>query len=262
MTLSMSLEGKTVLVTGASSGIGAAIAELCASAGATVVATARRAERLEALVAKIKKEHNTAAYAVTLDVSNDESVSTLFDRIPSEAQNIDVLVNNAGLALGMDKVQDVPLASVDVMLGTNVRGLVAVTQVVLSKGGLLARGQGHVINVSSVSAHDVYAGGSIYCATKHAVDAITRTLRVELSSTGINVCAIEPGLVRTEFSNVRLNDTKRADNVYAGFEPLTAEDVAETVVFVASRRKNVQVAQLLVFPTAQASGTHVHRVLN
>lgn len=254
----MDLTGKVVLITGASAGIGEATAIEAGRAGANLIITARRVDKLADLAERLRKEFPTIkVWPVQLDVSDYNQVDRTFKELPQEASKIDVLVNNAGLALGLEHISDVPREKIDVMFDTNVKGLVYVTQHVLKYMKTVNRG--HIINISSISGHEIYTGGGIYCATKHAVDAITRTLRMELTSTNINVCAIEPGLVNTEFSTVRLGSAEKAGGVYKGFEPLYGKDIAETVVFVASRRQNVQIAQMLVLPTAQSSITHIHK---
>lgn len=256
----MDLTGKVVLITGASAGIGEATAIEAARAGANLIITARRVNKLADLAERVRTEFpNVKVWPVQLDVSDYNQIERAFRELPEDAAKIDVLVNNAGLALGLDHIADVSRHNIDVMFDTNVKGLVYVTQHVLKHMKKVNRG--HIINISSISGHEIYMGGGIYCATKHAVDAITRTLRMELTSTNINVCAIEPGLVQTEFSTVRLGNEEKASNVYKGFEPLYGKDIAETVVFVASRRPNVQIAQMLVLPTAQSSITYVHKSL-
>ena len=178
--------------------------------------------------------------------------------LPDEFKQIDVLVNNAGLVIGLDHVEDVTAEALDTMIDTNVKGLFHVTQAVLPT--MKARQSGHIINISSIAGTEAYAGGSVYCASKHAVDAITRSLRMELVNTPINVSSIDPGLVETEFSVVRFRGDKlRADAVYKGLRPLTGVDIAETVVFVAGRPPHVQIASMVVFPTNQAAATTVYR---
>ncbi|KAJ3291941.1 hypothetical protein HK104_005697 [Borealophlyctis nickersoniae] len=257
------LSGKTVLVTGASAGIGEACAIEFAKEGSHLVLAARRIDRLKELKERLAKESPaTRVCAVELDVRDRKSVFETIQSLPSEFSDIDVLVNNAGLVIGMETIDTIAEEAVHTMIDTNVKGLLWVTQAVLP--GMKTRGRGHIINVSSISGREVYPGGGVYCASKHAVDALTRTLRLELVDTPLNVTSIEPGMVETEFSVVRFRgDKAKADSVYAGVEPLTGKDIAEvrilivTVVFAANRPPHVQIASMLVLPTAQAA---VHSV--
>nr|KAJ3415087.1 hypothetical protein HK105_001597 [Polyrhizophydium stewartii] len=196
-----------------------------------------------------------------MDVRNREQVFAAIEALPAEFRDIDVLVNNAGLALGTEPAATVSMESVDTMFDTNVKGLINVTQAVLPV--MKKRNSGHIVNVSSVAGTQAYPGGSIYCASKHAVDAFTRALRMELVSTAINVTSIDPGLVETEFSLVRFGgDKERAAGPYVGLTPLSGEDIAESIVFATSRRPHVQITTLQIFPTNQASAYHIHREQN
>eukprot|EP00842_Homolaphlyctis_polyrhiza_P005329 jgi/Hompol1/5798/HPOL_004716-RA len=251
------LIGKTVLITGASSGIGEACAREFAKCGSNIIITARRTELINS-VANSLKDLPIRVLPLTLDVRNREDVFKAIKDLPEEFRNIDVLVNNAGLSIGLDPLETVSPEALDTMFDTNVKGLVNVTQAVLPI--LKSRPSAHIINIGSIAGTEAYPGGSIYCATKHAVDAITRSLRHELIATNVNVASIDPGMVETNFSVVRFGgDQARADSVYKGVKPLTGQDIAETVVFTASRPPHVQIASMVVFHSAQAAATTVHR---
>lgn len=248
----------TVLITGASAGIGEATARAFAAAGARLVLTARRRERLEALAAELARAHGTECHLLPLDVRDRDAVLSTLGGLPAEWAAIDVLVNNAGLARGTEKVQNGQPADWDEVLQTNVNGLLYVTRAVTP--GMVERGRGHVVNLGSVAGHEVYPGGAVYCATKHAVGAITRGLRMDLLGTGVRVSTVDPGMVETEFSVVRFKgDQERADKVYRGMTPLTAADIADTVLWVATRPPHVNIDEIIIKPTDQASATQVHR---
>lgn len=248
----------TVLVTGASAGIGDACARAFAAAGARLVLTARREERLRALADELRAEHGTESHLVTLDMRDREAVLSTLSSLPGEFGAVDVLVNNAGLGRGLDKVQTGDVDGWDEMVDTNVKGLLYATRAVTP--GMVERGRGHVINIGSVAGHEVYPGGAVYCATKHAVGAITRGLRMDLLGTGVRVSTVDPGMVETEFSVVRFaGDRERADSVYRGMTPLIAADIADAVLWVASRPPHVNIDEIIIKPTDQASATLVHR---
>jgi len=252
------LKKKTVLITGASSGIGFACAHAFAREGARLILTARRKQRLDALAKELKAKHGTEVYAIKLDVRKQPDVETAVKNLPQEWQEIEVLLNNAGLSRGLDKLYEGKLEDWEEMIDTNVKGLLYVSRAVIP--GMVARGHGTIINIGSIAGHEVYPGGSVYCASKHAVDAITRGLRMDLVDTPIRVCTVDPGLVQTEFSIVRFRgNDERAKNVYKGLQPLTPEDIADAVVYCATRPPHVQIAEMIVLPTAQASTTLVHR---
>ncbi|KAL7309050.1 hypothetical protein PS15m_011176 [Mucor circinelloides] len=253
------LEGKTIFITGASSGIGEASARQFAQEGSNLVLTARRVEKLQQLKQDILKSHpKIHVHAVQLDVRDKKQIDTVIAELPAEVKDIDVLLNNAGMVIGTDPLVDVEEAVVDQMLATNVKGLVFLTQAVVPR--MKERGTGHVINIGSVAGKQAYAGGSIYCATKFAVDAITKALAIELVDTPIRVSQICPGLVNTEFSTIRFRgDKEKADNVYKGLQPLVADDIAELIVFTAGRPAHVNIADMLVFPVNQADSKTVYR---
>ena len=253
----MKLSGRTVLITGASAGIGAACARAFAAEGARLVQAARRAERLQELADKLRGS-GTDVLALELDVRDAAAVADIIGALPAEWSAIDVLVNNAGLGRGMDKLWNGAPADWDEMVDTNVKGLLYVTGAVVP--GMVERGHGHVINLGSVAGHEVYPGGAVYCATKHAVGAITRGLRMDVLGTGVRVSTVDPGMVETEFSVVRFHgDQERAKNVYRNMNPLTPDDIAETVVWVATRPSHVCIDEIIIKPTDQASATMVHR---
>ena len=248
------LVDRTVFITGASSGIGRACAQAFAAAGARLLLCARRVERLAELAASVPGDVHTFA----LDVRDRAAVDAAVAALPPAWAAIDVLVNNAGLASGFDPLPAGDPADWDRMIDTNVKGLLNVTRAVV--GGMVARGHGHVVNIGSIAGHETYPNGAVYCASKAAVDRITKGLRMDLLGTGVRVSTVDPGMVETEFSVVRFHgDSDRAAAVYEGVTPLTADDVAETVVWVADRPAHVQVAEVVILPTDQASATRVAR---
>ncbi len=247
-----------VFITGASAGIGAACAEAFADAGARLLLAARRREKLDALSARLAQSHGAETLALALDVRDASAVNAAVAGLPEAWQAIDVLVNNAGLSRGLDPVWEHTDEQIDTMLDTNVKGLLFVTRAVVP--GMLARGRGHVINIGSTAGHGVYAGGVVYAATKHAVGAITAGLKIDLHGTPVRVSTVDPGLTETDFSLVRFDgDADRADAVYATTTPLQAGDVAEAVVWCATRPPHVNVAEVILTPTAQSSVTLIQR---
>lgn len=247
------LSGKLVFVTGASSGIGRACAHAFAHEGCRLVLAARRRDRLDALAAEL----NDDVHILALDVRDRDAVEAAINGLPAAWREIDVLVNSAGLSRGLETVQNGLPSDWEEMIDTNVKGLLWVSRAVL--GGMVARDSGHIVNIGSISGHQVYAGGAVYCATKHAVGAITQGLRLDLLGTKVRVSSVDPGMVETDFSLVRFHgDQAKADAVYRSFPPLTASDVAECVVFCASRPEHVAVMDLVVMPQDQASvyGSH------
>jgi len=253
-----SLRNRTVMVTGASSGIGEACARAFAAEGARLVLVARRKDRLTALVNELADGMDTEAIAVELDVRDAGAVDATLAALPAEWRAVDVLVNNAGLGLGLGKLHESDVAWWEQMIDTNVKGLLYVTRAVVP--GMVARGRGHIVNIGSVAGHEVYPGGNVYCATKHAVDAITKGLRMDLVDTPIRVSTVDPGLVETEFSVVRFEgDVERAKRVYEGLEVLAAVDVADAVVYCATRPPHVSISQIVITPTHQASALVTHR---
>jgi 3-hydroxy acid dehydrogenase / malonic semialdehyde reductase len=245
---------ETVLITGATSGIGRACAETFSALGSRVIATGRREDRLDELAAELPGEVHT----MTFDVRRRDQVDTAFASLPTAWQEVDLLVNNAGLAIGKEPMQEGVLDEWIQMVETNVIGLLQVTSHVLP--GMVQRGSGHVINIGSNAGRETYPGGAVYCASKAAVDRITKGMRMDVLGTGVKVSTVDPGMVETEFSTVRFRgDEDQAGATYAGLTPLSAHDIAETVSWVATRPAHVQVAEVLVYPTAQAGSGKVAR---
>jgi 3-hydroxy acid dehydrogenase / malonic semialdehyde reductase len=249
---------RTVLITGASAGIGEACARAFGQAGARLVLVARRAGRIEALAAELTAEFEAECLTRPLDVRDAGAVTQVIAALPSDWAEIDVLVNNAGLSRGLVPLHQGEIRDWDEMIDTNVKGVLAVTRAVLP--GMVERGRGHVINVGSIAGHEVYPGGAVYCATKHALEAITQGLRHDVLGTGVRVSTVDPGLVETEFSLVRFRgDHDRARKVYQGYQPLTPADVADAILWCATRPPHVNVDQIVLKPTAQASAMRVDR---
>lgn len=247
--------GKIAIVTGATSGIGEATALKLATAGYDLILTGRRAERLEALAERIRAQHRHCL-ALPFDVRDEEAVKQNLGNLPEPWNNIDLLINNAGLSQGLNPVHEAPMSDFNTMMDTNVKGLLHCCQAVLP--GMQARKQGHIINVSSIAGKEVYPNGNVYCASKHAVEAISKSMRMELLPFGIKVSTISPGLVETEFSLVRFHgDEARASQVYQGYQPLSAADVADAIHYVATAPEHVNIADILILPKAQASSMHV-----
>jgi NADP-dependent 3-hydroxy acid dehydrogenase YdfG len=252
------LKDKIVCITGASAGIGLACAREFAKQGCRLLLAARRLERLRQLAGELKKSHGTTAHVFALDVMKQDNVEKAFASLPPEWRAIDILVNNAGLSRGLDRLQDGKPQDWEEMIDTNIKGLLYVTRQVLP--GMVERRSGHVLNLGSIAGHQVYPGGNVYCATKSAVNALSHAMRMDLLGTGVRVCSVEPGLVQTEFSEVRFRgDRARAAAVYQNTRPLKPEDVAEVVAFAASRPPHVDISEVIIMPTDQASVHHVHR---
>lgn len=249
------LKDKTVLITGATAGIGKATALEFAAQGAHVVLTGRRAERLEDLCDQIESTYNVDARMGAFDIQNTRQIHQF---LRSLDMDIDILVNNAGMASGVDPIFDLKEDDWNVMIDTNVKGLLAMSQKVSEQ--MRKRNEGHIINLGSIAGHESYAGGVVYTATKHAVKAITEATKKDLHGTKVRVSMVSPGLVETEFSEVRFaGDKERAANVYKGLEALTAQDIAEIVVFIANRPQHVNIMDAIVFSVDQSSSTMVHR---
>lgn len=254
----VSLKNKLVLITGASAGIGEACAYAFAREGANLILSARRIDRLTKMKNDIEVKYSVKVLPIELDVTKRNEVVDTISGLNDEWKMIDILVNNAGLGRGLNKLFEDSPDGWDEMIDTNVKGLLIVTKEVVKK--MVERKRGHVINIGSIAGHQAYPGGSVYCATKHAVAAITESLRMETLEHNIRVSTIDPGMVETEFSNVRFyGDKERAKNVYKGLVPLHGDDIAETVIFVATRPKHVNINEIIVMPSVQASATMVHR---
>ena len=249
---------KIVFITGASSGIGAACAQKFAEAGHSLLLNARSVDKLQALKTELETTYGTDVLLLPFDVRDRKAAAEALESLPEKYQAIDVLVNNAGLALGVDKEYEGVEENYDTMIDTNITALLMITRLVVP--GMVARSNGHIINIGSVAGDAAYPGGSVYCATKAAVKVLSDGLRMDLINTPLRVTNVKPGLVETNFSVTRFaGDKERADKVYQGVKPLTGEDIAEVVYFAASAPAHVQIAEVLVLATHQASGTLVWR---
>ncbi len=253
-----SLKDKIVFITGASSGIGRSCAAAFASLGAKLLLAARRRERLDELAAELRDKYPVEAYVFELDVRDQPAVERAVAELPAEWSAIQVLVNNAGLSRGLDKLHEGNLLDWEEMIDTNVKGLIYVSRAVIP--GMVKRNGGHVINIGSIAGHEVYVGGNVYCATKFAVNALSKGMRLDLNGTPLRVSEVAPGLVETEFSIVRYRgDKDKAGKAYQGMTPLTGDDIADAVVYCATRPPHVNISEMIVMPTAQAATWLVHR---
>ncbi len=252
------LKNKIVFITGASSGIGKACAEAFAAEKANLILAARRFKQLEEYAVKLEKKYGIKTKVMELDVRDSEAVKKAIDGLGEEWKNVEVLVNNAGLARGFDKIYEGNLTSWEEMIDTNVKGLLYVTRNILPL--MVERKKGHVINIGSTAGHEVYPNGNVYCATKFAVNALTKGMRMDCLEHKIKVTTVDPGMVETEFSIVRFSgDKERAEKVYEGLKPLTPEDIADAVVYSATRPEHVNINEIILSPLAQASATQVVR---
>lgn len=248
---------KIALITGATSGIGEACARKFAEGGYNLILTGRNAEKLEALKSQFEA-NGTEVLLLVFDVRNREKAAAALDSMEERWRHVDVLINNAGLALGLEKEFEGSFEDWETMIDTNIKGLLTMTRLVVP--GMVEQGYGHVINIGSVAGDAAYAGGNVYCATKAAVKTITDGLRIDLADTPIRVTNVKPGLVETNFSRVRFHgDDERADNVYRGIKPLTGNDIADVCLYAAQAPAHVQIAEVLVLATHQANGTVIHR---
>lgn len=246
------------LITGATAGIGQATAELFAKNGYNIIITGRRKERLTEFSKHLKSTYKIDVLALSFDVRNLKEVETAIDSIPADWKKIDVLLNNAGLAVGLNTIQEGVMDDWERMIDTNIKGLLYVTRTLAPV--MIKNGYGHIINLGSVAGKEVYANGNVYCATKHAVDALSKAMRIDMLPHHIKVTGIHPGMVETEFSIVRFKgDEERAKNAYKGMQPLTAKDIAETIYWCASRPAHVNINDLIIMPAAQANATTVIR---
>jgi 3-hydroxy acid dehydrogenase/malonic semialdehyde reductase len=249
---------KIALITGATSGIGEACAHVFARERYNIILTGRRLDRLEKLAELLNKEYNAEVAVCAFDVRDREEVITNLENLPEAWKKIDVLINNAGLSQGLDPIQKGSYDDWETMIDTNIKGLLYVSKIV--SNWMIANGFGHIVNLGSIAGKEVYAKGNVYCATKFAVDALNKGMRIDLLPYGIKVTAVHPGAVETEFSEVRFKgDKTRAKKVYDGFEPLVAEDVAEAIWFAASRPANVNINELTIMPTAQAGASTIFK---
>lgn len=252
-----SIKNKIAFITGASSGIGMACAEQLAQLGCHLILTARRNDRIQTLANQLSQQYSIRALAIELDVRDKQQVEQVIHKLPENWKHIDILINNAGLALDTLTLQEGIVDHWDTMIQTNLNGLLYVTRTILPL--MLKRESGHIINISSTAGHDHYPKGNVYSATKHAVRALSKSLRLDLLGTGIRVSDVAPGFTQTEFSAVRWKDQERSDKFYADFDPMFSEDVADAVVFCVTRPQHVSVAEMVICPTDQASVNHLHR---
>ena len=249
---------KIALITGATSGIGRAVADIFAENKYNLIVTGRRSERLQELKAALERQHGISVLALCFDVRDNDEVVRNIASLPSEWCNIDVLVNNAGLAVGLNHIQDGVLDDWERMIDTNIKGLLYVTRAVSPL--MIARNSGHIVNICSVAGKEVYENGNVYCATKHAVDALSKAMRIDMLGHNIKVTNICPGAVETEFSIVRFKgDTQRAAGTYRGIEPLTGRDIAECIYFAVSLPQHVCINDMMIMPTAQADSRTFNR---
>ena len=253
-----SLKNKVVLITGASSGIGKACAYAFAKEGANLILTARRLERLNEIAKSLMKENNIKIITIEIDVRDYKKVKNIFSNLSEEWKEIDILINNAGLARGLAKLYEGEIEHWEEMIDSNIKGLLYVTRLILP--AMVEKKSGHIINIGSTAGHEVYKNGNVYCATKYAVKALTQSIRLDVLDKNIKVSAVDPGMVRTEFSDVRFSGNKeKVDKVYEGVVPLSAEDVAEAVLFCANRPSHVNINEVILTCSAQASSTQIYR---
>lgn len=249
---------KIALITGATSGIGAACAHLFAAQGYHLILLARRTELLDEIARHLEDKYAIEVKKIVADVRDHEDLSYRLETLSPQWKKVNVLINNAGLSQGLDPIDKGSIADWDTMIDTNVKGLLYTTKIV--SNWMVAQKMGHIINIGSIAGQEVYPNGNVYCATKHAVDALNKSMRIDLLPHGIKVTAINPGMVETEFSKVRFKgDEGRAKKVYDGIEPLVANDIAEAIWFVVSRPAHVNINDMLIMPAAQATGTIIDR---
>ena len=247
-----------VFITGASSGIGKSTAEIFAANGHNLIITGRRKERLTAIKTNLENKHGVEIRVLCFDIRKNEEVEKAVESLSADEQKIDLLVNNAGLAAGLSSIQDGQLSHWETMIDTNIKGLLYTTRIIAKL--MIERKKGHIINIGSIAGKEVYANGNVYCATKHAVDALNKAMRIDLLPYGIKVTAVNPGMVETEFSIVRFDgDETRAKKVYEGLQPLRPEDIAETIYWTASRPAHVNINDIIIMPAVQATATNVIR---
>lgn len=252
----LDIKNQIVLITGASSGIGAACAKIFANANAKLILAARRIERLQELVENL--DISEQVHLLQLDVRDRSAIERSISTLPTEWSQINILINNAGLSRGLTKLQEGDFEDWEEMIDTNIKGLLYITRYVLP--GMLKRGNGHIVNIGSIAGHQTYPAGNVYCATKAAVKAISEGLKQDLLGTPIRITSVDPGMVETEFSQVRFHgDNERAEKVYQGVTPLTADDIADVIFFCVTRPAHVNINQVILMPVDQASVTMVHR---
>lgn len=254
----MRLKGKTVLITGASAGIGKASAYSFAEEGCHLILTGRRENRLNIIKEDLEKKFKIKVLLLVFDITDLKMCKSAVNSIPESFKKIDILVNNAGMAKGVSKLHEGDLEKYERVLNTNINGLLYMTRLIVPL--MVKNNSGHIINLGSTAGHETYAGGNVYCATKHAVRALSDGLRIDLIDTPLRVSMVSPGAVETEFSVVRFDgDVEKANSIYKGFKPLTGADIAELIVFVASRPPHVQISELIVMPVNQGTGSMIYR---
>lgn len=251
---------KIVLISGASAGIGKSCAELFAEAGYSLILLARRKNTLENLANELNEKYSSESLIISEDIRNAGSVKSAIENLPENWKNIDVLINNSGKAKGLDKIHEGKFEHWEEMIDTNIKGLLYLSRLILP--GMVSKGKGLIINIGSIAGREVYPSGNIYCSTKAAVKMLSKAMALDLNGTGVKVCNIDPGLVETEFASVRFDgNMEKAVNVYKGYKPLEARDVAEVALFVASRPAHVMIQDVLITPTDQANATTVFKQL-
>ncbi|OYT11244.1 MAG: NAD(P)-dependent oxidoreductase [Bacteroidetes bacterium 4572_112] len=249
---------KTIFITGATSGIGKACARIFAKDGNKLIITGRRQERLLELKKELESNKDTIVHTLSFDIRSKEGVNQAIESLDNSWKDIDVLINNAGLAVGLNKIQDGEIDDWERMIDTNIKGLLYITRAISPL--MTARKSGHIINIGSVAGKETYPFGNVYCSTKHAVDSLSKAMRIDMVEFGIKVTQIAPGAVETEFSNVRFKgDDAKADSIYNGFEPLHPEDIADAAYYCANLPKHVNINDMLIMPTAQASAGLIHK---
>ena len=252
------MKGKNIFITGATSGIGEGCARKFAAMGSNLILNGRNTEKLDKLQQELTTTYGIEVLTLPFDVRDRAAMRQAVDSLPRKWRDIDVLINNAGLVIGMDKEFEGSLDEWDVVIDTNIKALLAMTRMIVP--GMIARGCGHIINIGSIAGDAAYAGGSVYCATKAAVKALSDGLRIDLVDTPLRVTNIKPGMVETNFSVIRFRgDQQKADAVYEGLKPLTGDDIADVVYYAASAPAHIQIAEVLVMPTNQATGTVCYR---
>lgn len=252
-----SLNNKVALITGASSGIGAACAHALAQQGAKLILLARREDKLQQLAEHLTQTYGSEVISFACDVTVPDSVKKILTQLPANFSAVDLLINNAGLALGLDPMHEAQLQDWDQMIDTNIKGLLYVTRHILPI--MRTRNMGHIVNIGSTAGLSAYSGGSVYCATKHAVHALTKTLSLEVAGTALRVTEIDPGMVETEFSVIRFKgDNARANKVYENLTPLTAQDVADAILYAVTRPAHVNIAQMVLYPVDQPAAVRLH----
>jgi serine 3-dehydrogenase len=254
----INLSNKIVLITGASAGIGKACAESFAKEGASLILTARRIVKLNKISASLKKKYGIKVFTTQLDVRDKDAVKSMVSSLPGEWKKIDILINNAGLARGLTDIDDGSYDDWDEMIDTNIKGLLYVSREIIPL--MVKRKKGHVINIGSIAGHQVYPKGNVYNATKFAVNALSKTMRLDLYQKDVRVSTVDPGMVKTEFSLVRFRgDNERAKKVYEGLFPLNPEDIADAVIYCATRPLHVNIDEIIIMPAIQASPMHIKR---